>query len=235
MITFKFNEYELIAMTKFKDSEEINKIIIEMAKSNNWVSRNDLKAQTGKGIQTIKNYLQKYISGLIDTKDFTEKVARNKGEGKTIIEKYKLKSSLDDLLAIFNFIENKNDLKQLMQTDYYRSFIPEIGKKAKEDFRFTDSDYQIFEIPMLKEFYYMGIKYSPSFAYILLKTKSDISEFFEKVSAFPPSMIIYYILYGVLFYDAIEGIIDEEDFSKFQILGQSVDIPSLLLQKVIPD
>jgi hypothetical protein len=81
----------------------------------------------------------------------------------------------------------------------------------------------------------MGIQYSPSLVYVLLKIKSDKSKFFEKVSAFPPSMSLYYVLYGVLFYDAIEGIIDEEEFSKFRILGQSVDIPSLLLQKVIPD
>ena len=93
----------------------------------------------------------------------------------------------------------------------------------------------MFEIPILKEFYDVGIKYSPSFVYVLLKIKSDKSEFFEKISAFPPSMTLYYVLFGVLFYDEIEGIIDDEDFSKFQILGQSLDIPSLLLQKVKPD
>jgi hypothetical protein len=204
-------------MTRDKNIDSRKNAIITLATANDYKSIPELSKLIDKKFQTINNYFKEIdISNLIESKQFNNPTVNGI---KPI--KYKFKSGLENLLAVFDYLETKQYQKKLMKTDYYKSFIPEIGKIAKEDFRFTDSDYQIFEIPMLKEFYNVGIKYSPSFVYVLLKIKSDKSEFFEKISAFPPSMVLYYVLYGVLFYDAIEGIIDDEEFPKFQILGLS--------------
>ncbi len=132
MITFKFNDLQLITMTKQKDTEVINNIIIALAKENNWLSRNDLEIKVDKKYQTIKNYVTSDINHLIDTQDFIEYRDRNTGKGKTTIEKYKLKYGLDTLLTIFDKLEDKKNLLELMQTDYFKKHLPLIEDKLKQ-------------------------------------------------------------------------------------------------------
>lgn len=116
-------------MTKRKDTITINRLIIELAKANNWLSRNDLKERTGKPIKTLKMYLDNDLINLIELQDFTEYVKRNTGQGKALITKYKLKNGLDNLLAVFRYLKDKKYQKELMATDYYKSLIPEIESK----------------------------------------------------------------------------------------------------------
>lgn len=208
-------------MTGIKDKQALNNLIIELAKANDWLSRDDLRKITGKPIKTIKLYLQKDLFNFIDTKDFIELVNRNTGQGKILIEKYKLKSTPENLLAVFEYIETKKCLKKLMQTDYYKSFIPYIEKKAKEDFCFTDSDYKQFEDPRLKEYYDVGIKLSQSLVKLFLKYNSNNFESFKKIAGSQPYKLLYVVISGLLCYDIIEGMIDEEEFSKFQTSEQS--------------
>lgn len=202
-------------MTKFKDSEAINNIIIEMAKSNNWVSRNDLIAQTGKVGPTIINYLENDISGLIEINntDFFENVKRNTGTAKTLVIKYKLKSGLDNLLAIFNFIEDKNDLKGLMQTDYYKALIPEIEKKCKNEFKKVKNDHKVSK--SVKTIFDIGFNCSPSFIHFVLKHDSKNIESNETLRKLIPKGLstdfLFSVCYGLIIYDNLEGTINDQD------------------------
>jgi len=144
MITFKFNDLQLISVTKQKDIEVINNIIIELAKENNWLSRKDLEIKVNKKYQTIKNYLTKDINHLIDTEDFKELRKRNiGGHGNTYIEKYKLKTGLDTLLTVFDALKDKKNLLELMQTDYFKNHLPLIQDKLKQYVN-IDNDFNSF-------------------------------------------------------------------------------------------
>lgn len=126
-------------MTKQKDMAAINNLILEMSKVNNWLSRDDLAQKTGKSYPTIKNYVKNEIAHLIDTQDFIEYVDRNTGKGKATIEKYKLKPNLDNLLAVFNYLNDKNIIKELMKTKFYRNQIFDIQDKVLKVINNTDN------------------------------------------------------------------------------------------------
>lgn len=201
-------------MSGVKDSTEINNIIIELAKANDWLSRNDLKLKTGNSYPTIKNYIKKYIIHLVDTKDFPEYVDRNTGKGKTNIEKYKLKPGLDNLLTVFNYLNDKKVIKELMQTGYYKSLILEIEHKAKEDFRINDrASQKLFKIHEIKRVMSAAL-HSPTAVEFLLKVNKDILEAnrIEVQKILPDSSYkkldsFIMVLIGLTFSDVIDGTI----------------------------
>jgi hypothetical protein len=205
-------------MAKFKDT--INRIIIELAKAD-WLSRDDLKQRTGKEIQTIKNYIKKDISDLIDTKDFIELVNRNTGKGKTTIEKYKLKSGLANLLAVFNYFNDKKWQKELMHTDYYKNFIPYIDERAREFFRFTDNDHLFFDNPDAKILRYVCLNFSPSTVDFILKAKVDEKNenLFQRLLAETSPGKLLVMTYGLYVVDALENIIPEEEIIELDSSG----------------
>jgi hypothetical protein len=168
-------------MTKLKDSTTINSIILELAKADSWMSRDDLKQKTGKQIQTIKNYLKNDISNLIDTEDFKEYVNRNKGKGKTAIEKYKLKSGLDNLSAVFNYIHDEKAIKLLMQTDYYKNFIPEIESKISNYIKYVPENKDVDEPITL--------------SFMLLSYATTKELFLKKILNMSPSATSYILNY----------------------------------------
>ncbi len=108
-------------------------MIIEIAKNDNWLSIKNLKELTGKGTPTITNYIKKDISGLLESQDFIEYVARGKegkGKGKTAIEKYKLKPGLDNVLAALDILDDKTK-REFLKTKYYQDHAPLIADKLK--------------------------------------------------------------------------------------------------------
>jgi hypothetical protein len=217
-------------MTKRKDTIAINNSIIELAKANDWLSRDNLKERTGKPIKTIKEYLQKDLFNFIDTKDFTELVNRNTGRGKTNIEKYKLKSAPENLLAIFDYLETKQYQKRIMQTDYYKNFIPYIDKTARELFLFKDSDNEYYDHPDSKILTDITFKLSPSAVNFILRGNVDKKneELFRILLAEePPSKLLLMIFSTLLMADVYEKIIDEKELFKFRTLEQLSNIPFL--------
>lgn len=201
-------------MTKLKDSEAINKIIIELAKENNWLSKENLREKTKKGIQTIKNYLKNDINNLIETKTFIEKVARNTGKGDTAIEKYKLKLGLDNLLTIFNYLNDKNYQKQLMQTDYFKSLISDIKHKTKSIFQID------WNIKAFRVFGNMALT-SPTFIYFLLiVTEDNLKSLIDGINM-PKNILkrgfnnklgaFFMIVYGLTFIDVLDGTIEQSN------------------------
>jgi hypothetical protein len=205
---------------KTKNPELRKSVIIELARANRQKSIPELSTITQIPFVTIDNILkEKDISILIDKSDKKTLISTKTGIREAY--KYKLKSTPENLLAVFEYLETKQYQKKVMETDYYKSFIPYIEKKAKEDFGFTDSDYKQFESPEYKIYYDMGVKFSPSLVKLFLKIKSENSEIFKQMEKNPPHNTLYAVIFGLLFYDAIEDIIDNEEISKFQILGQS--------------
>jgi hypothetical protein len=79
----------------------------------------------------------------------------------------------------------------------------------------------MFEAPEYKLYCDVGIKSSPSLVKFFLKLNSDNSEFSMKIGNNPPHNTLYAVIFGLLCNDIIEGIIENEEFSIFQILGQS--------------
>ena len=206
-------------MTGKKDKPALNNLIIELAKANDWLSRDDLKEITGKPVKTIKVYLQKDIFNFIDTKDFIELVNRNTGQGKTNIEKYKLKSGLDNLSSIFNYLNDKNYQKQLMQTDYYRNLIPEIKEKSKIDFKLNDhTSHNLFKIYEIKRIV-SGALNSPTAVNFLLKVNNEILEKAQievqksfKDASYKKMDSFIMILIGLTYSDMIDEIITPSEY-----------------------
>jgi len=158
---------------KTKDPELRKNVIIELAKANGQKSIPELSTLTHIPFETIDNILkEKEISILIDKSD--EKIPIITKTGPREAYKYRLKSSLDNLLSIFNYLNDKNWKKQLMQTDYYKTLIPEIKKKAKVDFKLNDHESQTqfkrHEITKIVS----GALYSPAAVNFLLKVDPDI-------------------------------------------------------------
>lgn len=205
-------------MTKFKNSNAICLIILELAKANNWLSRADLKQKTGKEIQTIKNYLKNDISHLIEAQNFIEDVNRNAGKGKTNIEKYKLKPGLDNLLAVFDYLDashyyldDKQLQKELIRTDFFKNQIPEIFDKMLTDFYINKEFYsRIFkenEVNRLMKLVFI----SPTAIHYLLKLKNNNVENAKKeiYEIYPGANFkgideLVIVLFGLIFKDVID-------------------------------
>jgi hypothetical protein len=211
-------------MTKKEDKEAISNLIIGLAKANNWKSREDLKEKTGKPIKTINQYLNKYIFNLIENKGFIEKRHRRTGEADTLVKKYKLKSDLDNLLAVFEYLNDRKYQKELMETDYYKSLIPKIKVKVKADFRFNRSrfDTKLFKYHKVRRVIDAALNNSPTAVNFLLKVNNDI---LEKAQAEVQKLIkdasykrldtFIWSLSGFTLHDMVDNIITQKDYPKF--------------------
>jgi hypothetical protein len=206
-------------MSGIKDKDKIKAMLIELAKEKNYVSRENLASEIGVSYGTIKNYA-KDVHELIDIDNPKEYVQRNKGKGLTTIEKYSLKPGLDNLLAVFDYIDDKKLQKQLMQTEYYKTLIPEIKTKITKEFqlnsyRHTKKNKLILDIVM---------SHSPNCVNFFLKVNSDMLKkaipimmgYFDRkgCSSQKPinNIILFQAMYSLFLIDCIEGITDESDY-----------------------
>ncbi len=212
-------------MTKQTDSKAITGLIIEMAKTNDWISRNELEKKIKKPQKTIISYLEKdkNISNLIekDNHSFFVSVKRRTGSAETVIIKYRLKPGLDNLAAIFNFLNDRNLIKELMNTPFYVGLIPEIKSKFEAGLPQNHINKQC------SLFICLVIKNSPSATRFIINNKvtqnNDLKDYFNKLplnlkrTAKNPNVLLIMIVQGLLFTDIAEGIIDSD------ALNQRVD------------
>lgn len=143
-------------MAKQKDVIALNRMILELAKSDLLTSREELKERTHKPITTIKRYMHNDLKKFVEIKHVQELVNRGKkskkegrgedeGKGITSIEKYKLKPGLDNLLAIFNLITDETTKEDLIHTNYFENQKPLIINKLKELIKIPD-DFERLDI-----------------------------------------------------------------------------------------
>lgn len=202
-------------MAKKEDKEAISSLIIILAKANNWQSREDLKEKTSKPIKTISQYLHKYIPNLIEEKGFIEKRHRRTGEADTLVKKYKLKNGLDNLLAVFDYLDNKKYQKEILQTVYFMSLIPDIETKIKS-FTKQPGINKHLKAVLRKTSYY-----SPSAVEFLIKLNK---ESLRKIESSAPTIIqkkvsksafLIEALKGLYYADVVTGNITDLEINQF--------------------
>lgn len=206
-------------MSKSKNIELRKEVILELAKDNDYISIPELSNLKKLPFETIDNYFKENnISNLIEYKSINKVTVT----GNRLTKVYKLKPGLDNLLSVFDLLNDRFLQKELMYTDYYKNFIPYIDKKARELFNFTDSDHILYDNPDAKIMRDICFNLSPSTVNFILKVKVDKKDekFFQKLLAEePPSKLLLMALYGLLFADTLERIIPEEELIEFHFSG----------------
>jgi putative cell wall-binding protein len=109
-------------MTRDKNIDSRKNAIITLATANDYKSIPELSKLIDKKFQTINNYFKEIdISNLIESKQFNNPTVNGI---KPI--KYKFKSGIENLLAVFEYLETK----QYPRLKYYCTFENEYNKSA---------------------------------------------------------------------------------------------------------
>lgn len=115
-------------MSRPKNRDAIEAIIIIMATKNDYLCEKDLADASKCSLQTARNYLTNDLDKFIEPCRFETYVARNTGRAKTLLQKYRLQNNLDTLLLLFEYLNDIN-IHKLFETAYYENLRGDIKKR----------------------------------------------------------------------------------------------------------
>lgn len=203
-------------MTNRKNTKFRKEVILELAKDNDYKSISEISNSIKIPFETIDNYLkEKDINNLIEYKSINKVTAT----GPRLTKVYKLKPNLGNLVTIFDYLNNRQYIKELMQTNHYKNLLPDIANKAKNDFGNLNENDKISSETKLKPFFEMSLNLSPSSVVFILKYNKERLKNNEAIKKLYPIGIdlrsFIMILTGLTMNDLIEETIKEEELYKY--------------------
>lgn len=203
-------------MSNRKNTKLRKEVILELAKDNDYKSISEISNSIKIPFETIDNYLkEKDINNLMEYKSINKVTAT----GPRLTKVYKLKPNLGNLVTIFDYLNNRQYIKELMQTNHYKNLLPDIANKAKNDFGNLNDNDKIFSEPKVKPLIEMSLNLSPSSVIFILKYNKEHLANNESIKKIYPNGIdissFFMILTGLTMNDLIETTIKEEELIKY--------------------